>query len=869
MRRGLLAGTVVASVVLSGLLYAPTASAEETLAVKADISAPEEFLDTSGQPLTVASDTGQETDVRTLTGSLSDGTPFSEQIYYGMRQNLQVGDTEAPASEDSPVTGLEAQTIVARTATTISASWRSDGDGSTFEMFLDDTSLGQQDSPTFTVRGLSPSTVYSLRLNSTTPASETEVQTFDEAAFQAKVDAKLQELQGSPTGEPSTDPTAEPTGEPSTDPTAEPTGEPSTDPTAEPTGEPSTDPTAEPSTPATAVRPARTATSTLSIETLPSASALKARVLVAGGGTSSVDSTDFTYRTFIPWRTISEGGGASDQTVQKACLALASATYQIPGAVSDTLHMTFLGDNRSFQQPQESDDHPFRTQTRIHVNWDESTSSTDKEPGYTRVLDENTGEVVAEKRADMGNVKFSRWGDLDKGYVRYNILHVANDPFCPHASVFGSITYNVNVDLYSTGLVKIYGWQYTMPSHEAWVRWNHSTTWNNLFTSNATHLYCLIGGGFVEPTGDPSQEPTVCSQPVEAHVNRSLDRWTSVVGGPTGLRAGLTKTGRIWMTGYGSFVHPYALGDSSCRVNELVSPYRDREESPGKLTVAYGTGLLLGANGALKSWGDGLVGGQPGMIQGDSLATVDGTYRDVVTVRDTAWAVNSDGNIATWGFNTDYEKAGWDAENGLAMYNETPTVVSSGHDFEQVVATAYSLTALDSDGHVWQRQDANGQGTTYSVPAWSWVRIDGGHTFTSIASSWPGVWALDSDGALWLTDNLNYGTEFHEIPGTSGYVKLEPSDMGPMVTVGSDGSSDSWAEGWASGADAQAVTTPDTSGDVLDYYTFLASNGDLYARSTEFDPDTGEAKESWIDVGVPPTKVRTPEEVSYTCEFPT
>jgi hypothetical protein len=151
----------------------------------------------------------------------------------------------------------------------------------------------------------------------------------------------------------------------------------------------------------------------------------------------------------------------------------------------------------------------------------------------------------------------------------------------------------------------------------------------------------------------------------------------------------------------------------------------------------------------------------------------------------------------------------------------------------------------------------------------SWVRIDGGHTFTSIASSWPGVWALDSDGALWLTDNLNYGTEFHEIPGTSGYVKLEPSDMGPMVTVGSDGSSDSWAEGWASGADAQAVTTPDTSGDVLDYYTFLASNGDLYARSTEFDPDTGEAKESWIDVGVPPTKVRTPEEVSYTCEFPT
>lgn len=203
-------------------------------------------------------------------------------------------------------------------------------------------------------------------------------------------------------------------------------------------------------------------------------------------GSAEISSTEFNYRTFLPYEFISDSPEPGDFLAQQACLALAFG----PPSPFRPHTYSFGGDNRTFSAPSSAVD--FRTMMSARYDFTTQTFLMDSDVGETVVWDMDDGVIVDSRRADKGGMEAINWiADADIGQVQF--IHVANDPFCPSSGTIGAISYTVDVVVYDDGTVFVEGLQAAMPAHEGWVQSDDSGAWKSLFTNAATNLGCLVG----------------------------------------------------------------------------------------------------------------------------------------------------------------------------------------------------------------------------------------------------------------------------------------------------------------------------------------------------------------------------------------
>ncbi|WP_146244963.1 hypothetical protein [Curtobacterium sp. MCBD17_028] len=839
---------------VAGSLSATTAAHADDLhpAVKVDIDHPGTFVDTDGNPLTVSSDSGSTDDARVVTGTTVGGDPFDETIYSG----LDVTESGTPpTSGDKSV-----QTIVAATPTTVSVAWKAQADADQFQLLVDGDSLGTQPTGSFVATGLTPGTSYALQMIATSPSKETQATVFDLDKWKADLNQALDADAADNGSSPSPSDTPAPTPAPTDTATPAPTDTPTPAPTDTATPAPTDTPTPAPaddfdSTTTGATAPAFSTTQNLSVKTpaAPVTQSLRARRLAATAAVpATVASTAVNYRTFIPWTTIADGGDASDQTIADGCIAEYNVLdlHEAPlVALASAAAETFKGDGRGFQQPAASDDHPYRTEAVVNVDWNDQTVDTGADTGYTRILSTDDGSVLAQRQAPITGITFAKDTDFSNGYARVLINHVANDPFCPHLKEVGSITYKAALDMYATGLTRISGWQFTMPSHEAWVSWNGATTWTNLFHSTATHLYCLLAGIYDLPIvilkGDPpSTNPTVCAQVISAQVNRSTDEWVTVAG-----QFGLTKSGKLWGSGNASLLGAYANGSSSCTVNDFVNPYKIHGVNDPALH-AQQTGYVLNGDGSLITW-----------TNGNGPETIPGTWRSFDLDGSTAVGIAGSGDIQVWGRNPDFVNRSYSAD---PSYIQSPTPISSGINFTQVAIDQGTIIGLDSDGNVWRRvNDPDNPPNDGHYYHYTWQQYDtGGVKFDQVAQSAGYAWGLTGDTIWSFDDDLWDAADNDASADTTldGITSLSMDRSIGTITAHQGTLMTAWgAPEDLTDGNSGSLAAPDMAGTRVDFLDFVATDGDWY----QIDENTG----AWVNRGAPPTVSLSPEDASYTCRY--
>ncbi|HEY4213051.1 MAG TPA: hypothetical protein VGM84_16345 [Steroidobacteraceae bacterium] len=227
-------------------------------------------------------------------------------------------------------------------------------------------------------------------------------------------------------------------------------------------------------------------------------------------------STEFNYRTFLPYSDLSVDPVSSDRLIVKACIAGAYAESVAGGhPYEHPNRLTFIGDGRTFQQPTIGQE-DFRTMMDVTEDWTGNTNPVlSNDVGTTEIVDPTDDDsVVDSRRASTSGMTLSGV-TKSSNFVGFDLNHVANDPFCPSVNAVGAITYAVHVSMYRSGLVVVQGKRATMPAHEGWVRWNGGDTWTNMFRLDGTALVCLIAGNIGSLPGDI----TGCSGPVSGSAN--------------------------------------------------------------------------------------------------------------------------------------------------------------------------------------------------------------------------------------------------------------------------------------------------------------------------------------------------------------
>jgi hypothetical protein len=608
------------------------------------------------------------------------------------------------------------------------------------------------------------------------------------------------------------------------------------------------------------------------------------RVLADDVPAESDHSTEVAYRTFIPYDYLSNSPYSIDQDVVDACMAYVMEVGD-PSAVPLSLpsDYTFVGDNRTFQQP-DSDPNVrnYRTSMDYRWDWDTSTAQRDQEVGATEVIRKSDDAVIATLHADKAGMQFKDVSHT-ADFATVTFDHVANDPFCPHLYHYGAITYKVKVSMYRSGLVTLFGDRFTMPSHEAWVRWNDEATWTNLFEANATNLGCLIGGAGSESVAVLSS----CRSAVSAQATESTDTWATFNGD-----WGTTTSGRIWGDGPASELAADDGLGSGCYLptgSIARGPILPSGVSADKLVVHGPWVTVLGSDHHIYTWGSA-----SDIDIGRTATTSDRPVPTAVDDRDyksffvssfqgssdygATYAVTTDGDVYAWGY---LPYGPYDTSQPT---ESTPTLIGSGDDFTKVAAGDGTVIALDTSGNIYTYGESP---YTDSNPDYfnDWVEDPvPDTTFTQIAvddGDPDDAWALDSTGHLWY-----WNAETVENASTDGETKVPTPALvttdATFTSINGNGSSftaedstgvpyyvssydppnfdiDDGANPYAV-ADAPPVTltnysTPSATG------FFNGMGIDSEGNAWEYLPNSDYTVFTWVDVGLPP--VRNPDPVCY------
>ncbi|WP_431277878.1 hypothetical protein [Leifsonia poae] len=451
-------------------------------------------------------------------------------------------------------------------------------------------------------------------------------------------------------------------------------------------------------------------------------------------------SSEIAYRTFIPYETLNDSPSSSDRLIEQGCIRLNAALN--PTKFPHPEDYTFVGDNRGFQQPDRDPNvHNYRTSMDFAWDWDQGQVLTQaKSVGQTTIVRRDDRSEIDHHFASTATMTFDNLVH-SPDYAAVTLDHVANDPFCPHLFALGAISYQVRVSMYRSGLTSIWGDRFTMPSHEAWVRWNSSATWSNAFEGSATTLACLIGGAIARGTHHFNN----CRANVVADISRTTDKWVSYNG-----QLGATQSGRVWGSGNAALFSPHADGSMYCTVSALVSaPPLPSQVKPLTVQVEEDSAIVLASDHHIYTWGSIQQGGLGRTWDWENdpnsyliPTSVDNNeYKFVDQSRDTAFAVTTSGDIYTWGTRF-YDT--WTSEVPDPRVYETPTPSLLGADIDKVKAGDFTAVALDTSGHLYV------YGVTADGFTTDWAPLPvPGVTFQDISIGANSYYAIDSTHRLW------------------------------------------------------------------------------------------------------------------------
>lgn len=471
------------------------------------------------------------------------------------------------------------------------------------------------------------------------------------------------------------------------------------------------------------------------------------KLLKSAAATATADpqlhSSEVAYRTFIPYPTLNDSPNSSDHLIEQGCIRLKAALN--PTRFPNPDEYTFIGDNRSFEQPNRDQSiHNFRTSMDFAWNWDESAVGTRRaDVGQTTIVRKDDRSEIDHAFASTATMTFDDIRHTsDFATVTFN--HVANDPFCPHFYSLGAISYQAQVSMYRSGLTTIWGDRFTMPSHETWVRWNSSATWSNALEGNATTLACLIGGALARG----GHYFNKCRAPMHASITRSTDKWTLFNG-----QLGATQSGHIIGTGNAAMFAPHADGSQWCTMDALTQAASLPLGVKPKFILNDAAALVIGSDNHIYNWGRPDLGWFARTVDweadpnGNTVPTaIDANqYRTVDTYSGTAFAVTTSGDVYTWGrrfYNT------WGSTPPNPDRYETPAPSLIGSNITQVAAGDMTALALNNAGQLLIYGNL-GNG---SFTEWSQLPVAGA-SFTDVAIAGNSYYALDTQHRLWTWGN--------------------------------------------------------------------------------------------------------------------
>jgi hypothetical protein len=603
----------------------------------------------------------------------------------------------------------------------------------------------------------------------------------------------------------------------------------------------------------------------------------------------SVDSAEIAYRAFIPYDYLSDSPHFSDQVIVAGCVGLYEAAHaSLFASDPNPLDYTFIGDNRSFEQPNvDPADRNYRTSMDYKFDWTTDTGDGQSHPGDTQLIKKSDDSVIQTQDASTDGMHYYDQSHTDD-YAAVTLQQSAHDPFCPSYEHFGAITFQMHVSFYRTGLTTVTGVRFTMPSQEIWVRWNGDANWTNIMAANATDLECLVLGQ-ADILSDNFKQG--CLAAVITSGSESTDKWSTFDGS-----WGTTSGGHIWGNGDPSILAADDGLASGCYLPSGAvarAPALPVDVTPEQMIVSgSGSGswvTVLGSDHHIYTWGganDIDLGRTPtGGNQSVPTAVDDLDYKYISTSRfqsdanyGATYAVTTSGDVYAWGY---LPEGPYDTSQPTET---TPTLIGSGDDIAKVAAGDGTAIALDDAGNIFtygESPETDADPSEFN----DWLELPvAGKTFDQIAvddGDPDDAWALDSDGALWYWNSNsveNASTDgqakiaspavvttdatFTQIHGNNSSMTATDSSGVPYYVSSYDGPDfnvDYAAETY-SVADAPPVTltnfsTPTDTG-------FPNGMGiDADGNAWEYLPNSDYSVYSWVDLGLPP--VRNPIPVCY------
>ena len=222
----------------------------------------------------------------------------------------------------------------------------------------------------------------------------------------------------------------------------------------------------------------------------------------------------------------------------------------------------------------------------------------------------------------------------------------------------------------------------------------------------------------------------------------------------------LKSDNTIWSWGYNNYGQ---IGNNEASSTDILIPTQENSKSTNWLEVSAGKyhSTALNSEGEIWSWGD-----NADYQLGDNNSTIDSSIPVQESFANTNWAsvsagryhtvaLNKDGEIWSWGKN-DYGQLGNSSNDNSGI----PVQESTTGTWSKVVAGEYHSAAFKSDNslYLWGANDLGqlGVGTSIdstspiqeSTQSTSWLSISGGYGFAI---------GLQQDGTYWAWGTNDYG----------------------------------------------------------------------------------------------------------------
>ena len=265
------------------------------------------------------------------------------------------------------------------------------------------------------------------------------------------------------------------------------------------------------------------------------------------------------------------------------------------------------------------------------------------------------------------------------------------------------------------------------------------------------------------------------------------------IKGANDFNFALDSDGNIWSWGYNSSGQ---LGNGQSGTNVLIPTQVTNGTRYSQISGGSSHGLAIDSEGNIWSWGRGSYGelgnGQSsGNVSVPTQITNGIKYTQISVAAEIAlshnMALDSEGNIWTWGYNSQGELG--NGQTGSSNSVSIPTKVTSGTIYTQISAGGDSSLALDNEGNIFGCGDNERGQLTFEQTAMSWVQINvklsklgsNGVALDDEGNIWS--WKINGDGTKQIPTQITNGTQYIQVQGGS----LALDSDGNIWTWGNNG----------------------------------------------------------------------------------